>query len=75
METYNSAATLRTTGDKALSGSKHSVQNTVDVSTFLAPHANVRLHIYPGVALMQETRTDEKKILTGAEPLHDSLGW
>lgn len=72
----NGTATLRKTGDNVLSRRKHSgpSQNTDDVSTFLAPDANVRLHLYPGVALMQQTRADEKKILTSAKLLHDSLG-
>lgn len=73
MEGYNGKATLRKAGANALSRGKHSgpLQNT---PTFRAPESDVPPYFYPGVALMQQTRADEKKILTSAELLHDSLG-
>lgn len=76
---YNGTATLWRTGDNALSRNIDSgrLQNTGDVLTFLtflAPDANICLHFCPGVALIQQTRADEKKTLASAELLHDSLG-
>lgn len=69
MKRYNGTATLRKSGDNA---AKHWRRS--GVPAFLAPDARVPLRFYPGVALMLQTRADEKKILTSAELLHDSLG-
>lgn len=73
MERYIGIATLRKSGARGLSGTTHSGP-LQSAPTFLTPQADVCLRFYPGVALMLQTRADEKKILTSAELLHDSLG-